>query len=81
MENTVFLHTPESEKLLCEIREKIGEFISGKRLNHTFCVEEEALYIAGFLFPYFGIDSEYLRDVSASALLHDITKQKSSDSE
>ena len=77
MENTVFLHTPVSQELLCEIREKIGGFICGKRLAHTYGVEEEALYIAGFLFPYFGIGNEYLRDVSASALLHDVTKQKS----
>ncbi len=57
-----------------EIRSKIGDFISGSRLEHTFSVEKEALNIAKYVFPVCGTDNSHFYDVSASALLHDITK-------
>ncbi len=77
MENHIFLHTPSGEKLIDEIRKSLPDYVHGKRLIHTHAVEEEALYIAEIVFKFLGTDSSYLRDVSAAALLHDLTKQKS----
>ena len=68
-------HIPTDLQLLDKIRNTIGDYISGKRLEHTLSVENEAVSIAGFLFPYLGIDEKYISDVRAAALLHDITKQ------
>lgn len=70
-----FTHTPTSDELLSQIRKKIPSFLSGKRLNHTFFVEKEANTIAESVFLVYNISDRYLNDVSAAALLHDITKQ------
>lgn len=74
MENNCFLHIPTSNELLERIRASIPSFISGKRLNHTYSVEKEALALAKLLFPVLSVDEKYFSDISASALLHDITK-------
>lgn len=79
MTDNVFTHIPTDNELLERIRNSIPSYISGKRLIHTYSVEKEALKIAGILFPYLGIDGKYYTDISASALLHDITKYLSPD--
>lgn len=73
--NNNFTHTPTSVSLLDDIRTALPSHLDGKRLDHTYFVEKEALKIARLLFETCGIDEKYLSDVSAAALLHDITKQ------
>lgn len=75
--SNVFNHTPTDKATLEIIRKKIPEFISGKRLLHTYSVEEEAIRLSKILFEELSIDEKYLSDISAASLLHDITKQKS----
>ena len=70
-----FAHEPVSDKILSEIRDRIPSFIEGKRLNHTFFVEKEAITIAKSIFSVYNISDRYLNDIRAAALLHDITKQ------
>lgn len=77
MTNIEYSHIPTDKPLLDKIKSSIGNYISGKRLEHTFSVEKEAVSIAGFMFPYLGIDDKYISDIRAAALLHDITKQYS----
>ncbi len=79
MTNNTFSHIPTDNEVLCKIREQLDSFLSDKRLEHTLSVEKEAQNIAGLLFPYLGIDKKYLSDISAAALLHDITKYYSKD--
>ena len=74
MKLNCFTHEPTTAENLEIIRSSIPSFLSGKRLEHTFSVEREALKLAEILFPYSGIDKKYLSDISAAALLHDITK-------
>ena len=74
MKNEAFTHIPTSVKSLEAIRLAIPSFISGKRLCHTHSVEKEALKLSEILFCHLGIDKKYLSDISAAALLHDITK-------
>ena len=74
-----FTHQPTGAEKLENIRSSIPGFISGKRLEHTFSVEKEALRLAGLLFPVLNIDKKYFTDISAAALLHDITKYLSCD--
>lgn len=74
MIDNVFTHTPTSENVLTKIRAALPSFISEKRLLHTLSVEKEALRLAELLFDYLGISKEYYTDISAAALLHDITK-------
>ena len=71
----IFTHEPTSIDTLTKIRAELPSYLSGKRLLHTLSVEKEALRLSGMIFPYLGIDEKYLSDISASALLHDITKQ------
>ena len=71
----IFKHTPTSDELVDKIRKDIPNFISGKRLNHTFFVEKEAITIAQVFFLVYNISVEYLNDIRAAALLHDMTKQ------
>lgn len=75
--NNIFSHESTKQSVLDDINKRIPQYISGKRLLHTFSVEKEALKIAGIIFPQLGIDNKYLSDISASALLHDMTKQLS----
>lgn len=60
--------TEEKEKNLAKLRERIKDYIGGKRLLHTYGVEREIAKLAGIYAP----DEEY--DLRAAALLHDITK-------
>lgn len=71
----LFTHEPTSSSTLERIRGKIPEFLTPKRLIHTLSVEKQALEIAEPMFEKLGIDKEYLSDISAAALLHDITKK------
>lgn len=79
MKRDVFTHEPTKLGKLDEIRAAIPQYISGKRLIHTYSVEKEALKLAELLFPVLEIDNKYLSDISAAALLHDITKYLSLD--
>lgn len=79
MSSIEYSHAPTDKLLLEKIRSSIGNYISGKRLEHTFSVENESVSIAGFIFPYLGIDDKYISDIRAAALLHDITKQYSAE--
>lgn len=74
-----FCHEPTSNAVLDDIRKKIPEFLSGHRLLHTYSVEAEAVELAKIFFYCLGIDNKYINDISAAALLHDITKQFSHD--
>ena len=79
MKNEFFSHIPTSIQSLEAIRLSIPSFISGKRLCHTHSVEKEALRLSEILFSHLGIDKKYYSDISAAALLHDITKYLSDD--
>lgn len=65
-----------TEETICKIRETLREFIDEKRLCHIFEVEKTAMLMAEQFLPLYGYGTEYLRDISAAALLHDITKNK-----
>ena len=77
MENNinVFTHSPVSDELLAGIKTTLPEFISEKRLKHTFFVEKEAVAIAESVFLVYNIPDSYKNDLRAAALLHDITKE------
>ncbi len=60
--------TEIQENSLSDLRERIKEHISGKRLLHTYGVEREITRLARIYDP----DEEY--ELRAAALLHDITK-------
>ncbi len=70
-----FNHRATSDSVLDEIRDRISGFIDEKRLNHTFFVEKEAITIAKSVFSVYNISDGYLNDISAAALLHDMTKK------
>lgn len=74
IKNEFFTFPATSPEKVEEIRLKIGDFLSGSRLEHTFSVEKEALSIAKYVFPVYNADESHLFDLRASALLHDITK-------
>ncbi len=65
--------TEEQEKNLDKLREKIKEYINGKRLWHTYGVEREITKLSEIYAP----ENEY--ELRAAALLHDITKPLSLD--
>ena len=65
--------TETQEKNLAALRERIKDYISGKRLTHTYGVEREIARLAEIYDP----DEEY--ELRAAALLHDITKPLSLD--
>ena len=77
MKSNFFIHEPTSKTVISEITKKLPYYLTEKRLSHTISVEKEALCIANMLFEYIGIDKKYLTDISAAALLHDITKKLS----
>ena len=79
MKNELFSHIPTNAQCLEKIRSFLPSYISGKRLSHTYSVEKEALKLSEILFAFLGIDKKYYSDISASALLHDITKYLSDD--
>lgn len=72
--NNTYTHIPTNAEVLGKIRFSIPSYISGKRLIHTYSVEKKALELAKIFFPILGIDEKYYSDISASALLHDMTK-------
>ena len=57
---------------LSQLRERIKDYIGGKRLSHTYAVEEEAAALA----ELFGITGADRLRLQYAALLHDITKEK-----
>lgn len=57
---------------LSELKEQIQSYISGKRLAHTYAVEEEVEVLADF----YGITGEDKLRLCRAALLHDMTKAK-----
>lgn len=73
--NNIFTHEPTDNDTLEKIRVCIADYMSEKRLIHTLSVEKTALDLAKILFAYLGIDEKYFSDISAAALLHDITKK------
>lgn len=79
MKDNIFTHIPTSSALLAKIRAEIPSYLTEKRLIHTLSVEKQALELANIYFPILGTDVKYLNDVSASALLHDMTKKLSDD--
>lgn len=60
--------TETQESSLASLRERIKDYIGGKRLSHTYGVEREIARLAAIYDP----DEEF--DLRAAALLHDITK-------
>ena len=66
-----------SENMILQLREMLGQFLGEKRLEHTLSVEKCALEMARIFLVHYGYSEEYLRDISAAALLHDITKNRS----
>ena len=79
MKMNIFNHVPTTDETLEKIQRLLPSFIDGKRLSHTFSVEKEALTLCDIFFPELGIDKKYKNDISAAALLHDITKYISND--
>lgn len=79
MKMNIFNHVPTTGETLEKIQRLLPSFIDGKRLSHTFSVEKEALTLCDIFFPELGIDKKYKNDISAAALLHDITKYLSND--
>ena len=65
--------TSEQEKQLSFLRSAIGNYIDGKRLSHTLGVEREIAALGKIYLP----TEEYRLRVAA--LLHDITKQKTTE--
>ena len=74
--NTALNDGITSCETILEIRNTLSESISEKRLSHTLGVEETALEMARIFLPLYGFGEEYLRDVTAAALLHDVTKNR-----
>ena len=62
-----------TEQALSELRERIKEHISGKRYSHTLAVEKEI----SALCRIFSMSERETLTMQAAALLHDITKEKS----
>ena len=64
-----------TEEMLSSLRKSVGELMSEKRYNHTLEVEKMAARIGEIYLPE---DIDVLR---AAALLHDITKEESTDAQ
>ena len=64
-----------TEKELSELRERIKEHISGKRYSHTLAVEKEISHLC----EIFSMSEQETLTMQVAALLHDITKEKSTD--
>ena len=63
------------EKELSELREKVGSYISGKRYSHTLAVEKEITDLC----KIFSLSEMETFDLRVAALLHDITKDFSTE--
>ena len=57
------------------LRLELNKFISGKRLTHSLAVEEEATRLG----ELFGLNETTINKLRICAILHDITKEKSTD--
>ena len=64
-----------------KIRETALEGISRTRREHILSVEREAVMMSETLFPKLGIPEEYIYDIKAAAILHDIMKESDYDSQ
>ncbi len=69
-----------SEQLILTLRDTIAAYISGKRLLHTYAVERECIALGSL----FSSHPQLLSEADAyklriAALLHDITKEKSTE--
>lgn len=64
-----------TEEEISELRKRIKEHISGKRYSHTLAVEKEILRLCHI----FSLSEKETGELQAAALLHDITKEKSSE--
>lgn len=60
---------------LTELRQSVAGYISGKRLSHTLAVETECESLANI----FALDEAQTEKLRIAALLHDITKQKTTE--
>ena len=70
--------TAFTEADLNNIRRKIPMFLSENRISHVFSVEKEARKLSDIYLPLYGMQNR-LNDVLSAALLHDITKNKSTE--
>ena len=61
-----------TNELLEKLRSDLMQYVSGKRLTHSYAVEREAASL-GLLY---GIEGNDLARLKAAAILHDITKEK-----
>ncbi len=75
MKTMIFNHTPTDNDTLVKIQNSVSDYLLPKRYEHTLSVQKEALNIARIYFKALSIDEKYLNDISAAALLHDITKK------
>lgn len=66
-----------SEELISRLRDRIPAFLSGKRLAHTYAVEEECRSLSAVFsaHPQLFSEEDGLR-LRTAALIHDITKEK-----
>ncbi len=64
-----------TEAVLKEMREVLSEHISGHRLEHSLSVEGEAQMLASL----YGMSEEETMKLRAAAILHDVTKAKSTE--
>jgi nicotinate-nucleotide adenylyltransferase len=62
-----------TEEDIARLREEIQGEMGARRLSHTLAVEEEAKEIAKWYLP------QNIAEISASALLHDVTKECSTE--
>lgn len=62
-----------SEEMLCELRQAVAGSMSPKRFYHTACVEEAVAALCELYCP------EHTDKMRAAALLHDLTKELTTD--
>ncbi len=60
-----------TEQMLDSLRQRVAEMLSDKRCEHTLAVERMVARLAELYCP------EYIPELRAAALLHDITKEES----
>lgn len=70
---------PITEQALARIEAEALEGISDTRAEHILSVAKEALDMAQLVFSPLAIPDDYKRDVKAAALLHDLTKELTTD--
>lgn len=67
--------TNEQNAALDKLRDDIRSYMSGRRLSHTYAVEEETVSLCRLYAP----EAEF--ELRAAALLHDITKELDTESQ